>query len=134
MFQSYLEYGISAAQSSNPQNSYRKRQIAQYQFPPDNAHTDPLFKAHVNNVMYQYHNSDLPTSLSNLFTRNNNIHNHRTRHRNHPHFTHRRTALTAQSIIYKGPKLWQTIPQLTKNCKTIYSFSRNIKHHIIQNY
>ncbi len=122
MFQSYLEYGIllwgSAAQSIvKPIELLQKKAIRIVSNSTYNAHTDPLFKAqnilkvkdihelHVNNFMYQYHNSHLPTSLSNLFTRNNNRHNHRTRHRNDPYFTHRRTALAAQSIIYRGPKL-----------------------------
>ena len=93
-----------------------------------------LHDLQINKFMYQYHTKNLPHSLSNLFTQNNAIHNHETRHRNDPHIIHRRTAIAAQCIIHKGPKLWQLIPQSIKNSKTIHTFCRKIKQKMIQAY
>ena len=82
----------------------------------------------INKCMYQCHTNNLPHSLSNLFTQNNAIHSHETRHRNDPHIIHRITAVAAQCIIHKGPKWWQLIPQSIKNFKNhpyIYILSQN---------
>lgn len=151
MFHPYLEYGAilwgSARQTVlRPIELMQKKALRLITNSQYNTHTDPLFKAQnilkvkdlhdvqVNKFMYQYQNNSLPETLSNLFTNNHIIHNHATRHSNDPHIMHRRTTLAAQSIIHKGPKLWQSIEQNTKESKTIHTFSRKLKKSIIGKY
>ena len=64
-----------------------------------NAHTQPLYKTlkimtlgmmHRAQI-YEYTHNHTPTSLTNTFSANHNIHNHNTRHRNDPHIESRNT-------------------------------------------
>ena len=91
MFNSYIDYGISlwgsAAQTAlKPIDVLQKKALRIITNSAYNTHTDPLFKnqnilkvkdlhkLHVGKLMYQYHNGDLPETLCNMFTRNNEIH------------------------------------------------------------
>ncbi len=81
--------------------------------------------------MYQVTNKTLPHTLLNMFTMNNDVHNHLTRNRNDPRTRLRRTAKAEQSIIYKGPKLWCNLPPDLKQCKTLHCLSRALKKQLI---
>ncbi len=151
MFQPYLEYGNilwgSASQTLlTPLETMQKKAIRYISHSGYNAHTGPIFQSsnilkvkdmhafQVNKFMYQYHKHILPNPLMNLFVPNYTIHQHNTRHRNSPHVLHRRTAMASQSIIHKGPKLWQSVPNDIKEAKSIHSFGRRLKKSIIQTY
>ncbi len=151
MFHPYLEYGNiiwgSAAQSLlKPIEILQKKAVRIINNSNYNTHTGPIFKSHnilslhdlhslqVNKFMYQYHHNSLPTPLMDLFTPNRIIHHHNTRHRDSPHIVYRRTAKASQSIVHKGPKFWQSVPQNVKDAKTLYSFSQRFKKSITQTY
>ena len=143
MFHPYIEYGNilwGSAKTTilNPVEVLQKKAIRLLSNSGYNTPTKPIFKVknilqvrdlhdlQINKCTYQYHTKNLPHSLSNLFTQNNAIHNHETRHRNDPHIIHRRTAIAAQCIIHKGPKLWQLIPQSINKFKNHpYILSQN---------
>ena len=87
-----------------------------------NAHTSPLFKE--NNILpldgtYQQeigkymHNAlrnKLPHPLNEFHRANSSVHDYGTRQRNHPHISHRRSAIASQQIMFNGPTVWSKIP------------------------
>ena len=81
-------------------------------------HTTPLFKKlgllKLNEIyvyfimllMYKFHHSKLPEVVSDLFTRNNSVHDHITRQHNALHVPLTRSLLSSRGIRYTGVKLY----------------------------
>lgn len=151
MFQPYLDYGIiiwgtAAKHIIKPIETQQKKAIRLISNSPYNAHTASLYKKHniltiadlhqlhVSKFMYHLNENSLPNVLAQLFTPNHEIHPHNTRHRNHPHFEARRTAMANHDIIHKGPKIWNNIHPKIKNATSVHSFTRQIKQTLIREY
>ena len=104
------------------------------------AHSAPLFSKleildifqintfQIAKFMYSYHKSLLPTLFSNLFNKNSQIHNYSTRKANNYHMHHCRTNLKKFTILYQGPKIWNSLP--TK-ITSLSNFS-NFKNELLQ--
>ena len=60
--------------------------------------------------MYSYHHNLLPSSFRNLFLSSNQVHHYETRLASQysPHFC--RTNIKQLSILYRGPKIWNSLP------------------------
>ena len=94
------------------------------------SHTAPLFKQlrlldiyNINSYytarfMYSYHHQLHPPSFLNLFVTNSQVHNYNTRsqanYRSHPC----RTNIKQFTILYQGPKLWNTLPTIVTNSES----------------
>ena len=60
--------------------------------------------------MYCYHNNLLPPLFFNLFFTNSQIHGYSTRTPNNYRVHHCRTNLKKFTILYQGPKIWNSLP------------------------
>ena len=97
------------------------------------AHSAPLFSKlkfldiyqintfHILKFMYCYRNNLLPSLFFNLFFTNSQTHGYSTRTANNHRIHHCRTNLKKFTILYQGPKIWnsllcQAFPLLRKNC------------------
>ena len=60
--------------------------------------------------MYSYHHNLLPNSFHDLFLSSNQVHQYETRlaSQYRPHFC--RTNIKQFSILYRGPKIWNSLP------------------------
>ncbi len=110
-----------------------------------NKHALPLFKKlnipiihDINNIhlgcrMYAANNI-LPQPLRGIFTYNNNVHCHATRHYDDFHLPMPKYEYIHRSFIYSGPKLWLELPNSIKNVRTMCNFNRNLIFFYISQY
>ncbi len=89
---------------------------------------DDMLKLELSKLMYKNYTKVLPKPLLELFTSNEDIHNHNTRHRHDAHIIFRRTDQTLRSFVHKGPDLWLRIPDEIKQAKSLNSFKRQMKN------
>ena len=78
--------------------------------------------------MFLYHSHSLPSSLNTLFVTGNQIHTYDTRHAS-DYRTHAcRTSVKQFTLLFRGPKLWNSLPKDIVNQETSSCFrSRMIK-------
>ena len=99
-------------------------------------HSTPLFAAlriiklediyvqEVSKFMYLYNHNNLPEQLSHIFTYTINIHAHNTRIIQHIRPIRGRTSLSLNSVLYKGPLIWNSITAETKEKRHVHCFIR----------
>ena len=95
----------------------------------------PLSKLHqmeTAKLMYLNQKRELPLPLLSIFTTNQNIHQHYTRHHNDPHIQTRRTQTLSHSFIHKAPESWYNIPTQIKSAKTVGSFCSKMKRELLK--
>ena len=102
------------------------------------------YLSHTNSLFYQHgilKFTDINTYLTALFMFKNlnnfntfSNHNYRTRGRFllRPQF--QRTVITQQSIKYRGPKTWNSLPNSIKSIRTLPSFKLNLRKLLISQY
>ena len=86
-----------------------------------------LYSLQVSSFMYLYHNDALPISFAQIFPTGNQIHQYSTRYCDYyrPHTC--RTNIKKFSILFQGPRIWNSIPIDIKNAPTFSMFKRMIK-------
>jgi hypothetical protein len=111
-----------------------------------NAATSPLFKntnilklsdvynTQISTFMYDYSKSDLPSPLLQIFTSNNAIHSHQTRHSSDIHVTQRRSETVSRSFICRCPATWLSLPTDIKRSVSHNAFKYQIKRYYMSNY
>ena len=108
------------------------------------AHSAPLFTKlgildifqvntfQVAKFMFYYHNQLLPSMFLNLFVTSGQVHNHGTRtvnsYRSHPC----RTNLKQFTILYQGPKIWNSLPPTITCSPSFPSFKKKILGFLIK--
>ena len=105
------------------------------------AHLDPVFKKlnsyeHYN-LVFSCFNLKIPFSLENLkllFSRNNQINGHNTRHTNSFHLPLCRTNIRQFSVFYQGPKLYNSLSIDITGSPSLASFKRKLKKSILSKY
>ena len=105
------------------------------------AHTAPLFiklnlldiykinSLHTATFMFCFHKKLLPPCFSNLFNVNKQVHNYNTRNADQyrPHAC--KTNIKQFTILFSGPKLWNSLPDSVRKAETLGSFrNRMIKY------
>ena len=107
------------------------------------AHTKPLFKMlNVMNVstlyiyqvsifMYKYHYDLLPSVFTNWYSQNIPTHNYNTRNATKLHSTKTRTVRVKSHILSQGPLVWNDISLTHKSSKTINSFKKQLRSHLL---
>ena len=72
--------------------------------------------------MYSYHHNLLPSSFRDLFLSSNQVHQYETRlaSQYRPHFC--RTNIKQFSILYRGPKIWNSLPISLISSPSIFVF------------
>ena len=103
------------------------------------AHSEPLFKQlniltvykiykyQLSLFMYKQSYKLLPPSHTYSFITNSSIHDHYTRQCNQIHIGHCRTSKRQMTVLFQGPKLWNSLPITIKSCPSINVFRRRIK-------
>ena len=84
--------------------------------------------------MFRYVNNLLPSSFANYFVCNSDIHGYDTRHCKDIHLTYFRTNLRGSCIQINGSRVWNAIPVLIKNVKTVHAFKRKFIGTIYKEY
>ena len=97
-------------------------------------HFDDLYLYKVGIFMYLCHNQLLPELLLTYFDLNCNIHNHRTRNAINFHLPLTRTSFSQKSIIYQGPIIWNSLPPVIKESRSLNVFKSNLKKYILVKY
>ena len=99
-----------------------------------NEHTEPLFhdlnlltlhdiyELEIAKFMFKYVNFHLPEPLSNIYTSTNIIHEHHTIQHNDLRPSINRLNTSLQSVLYKGPIVWNSLPQNITQLTTLPSF------------
>ena len=110
------------------------------------AHTNPLFyNQNILNIidignfqiavfMYLCFTGQLPRFISNYFILNLQIHNYNTRNSVNYHYPKLRTTCMKNSIFFKGPELWNTIPLDIRSSKSIRIFECKYKKYLLDKY
>ena len=75
--------------------------------------------------LYSYHHNLLPSSFHDLFLSSNQVHQYETRlaSQYRPHFC--RTNIKQFSILYRGPKIWNSLPVSLISSPSIFVFKKN---------
>lgn len=84
--------------------------------------------------MYKYVNKDLPEPLSNIFVNTHHIHDHNTRQSTFMRPFKSRLNTTFNSVLSKGPRIWNALPVGLQNKTNLTSFMSSLKKTIFQNY
>ena len=86
-----------------------------------------IYSFQVSSFMYLYHNDVLPISFTRIFQTGNQIHQYSTRYSDYyrPHTC--RTNIKKFSILFQGPRIWNSLPIDIKNAPTFSIFKRTIK-------
>ena len=99
------------------------------------ANTAPLFSQlkvlDIFTFMYSYHHNLFPSSFCDLFLSSNQVHQYETRlaSQYRPHFC--RTNIKQFSILYRGPKIWNSLPISLISPPSIYIYFFNLKDYLI---
>ena len=108
------------------------------------AHTAPLFYRlnlldiykinflHIVKFMYCYHHNLLPSSFHNLFITSRHIHSYNTRNANAYRLHTCRTNIKRFTILFQGPKKWNSLPDKIKNSETLNCFRNRMLKYLIQ--
>ena len=86
-----------------------------------------IYSLQVSSFMYLYHNDALPISFTQIFQTVNQIHQYSTRYSDfyRPHTC--RTNIKKISILFQGPRIWNSLPNDIKNAPSLSIFKRVIK-------
>ena len=116
----------------------QKRIVCAITNAPYRAHSAPIF-AQLNSFytakfMFSYIHSLLPPPFLHLFNRNNNFHNYNTRTASNYRTHICRTNLKQFTILYQGPKVWNSLPTDITSSESRLSFRKKILPFLINQY
>jgi hypothetical protein len=84
--------------------------------------------------MFRYFNlKNLPEAFTNYFTLNNDVHQHNTRKKSQFHKSYKRTNYVKHTLSNKGVDIWNGLEKKIKNIRSLQSFKKIIKKHLLQN-
>ena len=75
--------------------------------------------------MYELSKDNLPDNFVPFFQRNNTIHSYPTRRSNHFHLPRTRTVFANKTIIFTGPKFWNSLNNELVEGPSINSFNES---------
>ena len=95
---------------------------------------EKLFKFEAANFMYRHFNNLLPSVFGHILDQSNLKNNNRkTRNGSNVFPKYCRLNLTKQSFKYKGPLMWNKIPDSTENITPIKGFHKALKTFLFRN-
>ena len=80
---------------------------------------------------YMFLPSSLPSSFSNFFKSNSQIHSHNTRQVNYLHLSFYKTKHGQHSLRYRGVQIWNTKIHVIKSSLSLEHFKRKLSSHLI---
>ena len=85
--------------------------------------------------MYRFSINDLPVAFNNfIFSKRSDVHNYSTRHVNDFNRTKNKKTFSDHAIRTNGPILWNSLPKILKESKSVKQFRNQLKQNLIQNY
>ena len=84
--------------------------------------------------MYELSKDNLPDAFVPLFQRNNTIHSYPTRQSNHFHLPRTRTVFANKTIIFTGPKFWNSLNNELVESPSINSLKRKLRCFLLSKY
>ena len=102
------------------------------------AHSAPLFAKlgildifqvnsfQIAKFMFCYQNQLLPPMFLNLFLTSSQVHNYGTRAANHYRSHSCRTNLKQFTILYQGPKIWNSLPKSITSSSSLFTFKKKM--------
>ena len=84
--------------------------------------------------MYKFSTNDLPSAFKEYFHKRSSIHNYQTRHVNDLNLTNNKKSFSDNSVRTCGPILWNSLPTVIKDSKSVNHFRNQFKHKVIQTY
>ena len=147
----YLNYGILAWGNANQTLLNRllllqKKSLRIIYNSATRSHTDPLFfenkilkvqdlySFQLGQFMYNYNNKALPNIFHTMFLKNDSFHKYPTRRSNEFHFPLLRTLFAQNTLIYNGPKLWNSLNDSIKFSPSLNIFRNRIKSFLLMAY
>lgn len=150
LFHSYLLYGISIW-ASNYKSEWKQVQILQNKAIRAICKLEPrqsvkafLIRLKILNVarlrekkiaetLYKVSTNTAPESFMSVFRRNDEIHQHDTRHASQLVTETRRLTSSGFSIKFTGPKIWNYLPNTLRNANSLPEFKSKIKSFLLEN-
>ena len=93
-----------------------------------------IYQIEIAKFMYSYIHNSLPVSFSNTFTFTHDIHNHDTRLLRYIRPISSSTVRSSNSILCKGPLIWNKVPYDIKSKPNIKSFASALKAFVLSFY
>ena len=82
----------------------------------------------LNTLMYKVRHEMAPSSLSNMFQKTNEVHEHRTRQAKHDFLPPKpKTNYLKKAFSYRGAVAWNNLPSEIKNSETVNIFKAKLK-------
>ena len=76
--------------------------------------------------MFYYHNQPLPLMFLSLFPADKQVHSYDTRIANYYRPHNCRTNLKQFTVLYQGPKIWNSLPILMTGLTSFFTFKRKM--------
>ena len=147
----YLNYGVLAWGNSlktNLEKLYliQKRVLRIICNVSFRTHTNPLFYTHrilkvqdiyhlqLGSLMYNFDSGVLPQALVSIFKKNSQVHDHATRNASAFHLPQVRTKLTFNTLVFTGPKFWNSLGSSVKQSVSLSSFKCTLKVYLLDKY
>ena len=86
-----------------------------------------IYSLQVSSFMYLYHNDALPISFTQIFQTGNQTHQYSTRYSDFYRPQNCRTNIKKNSILFRGPRIWNSLLNNIKNAPTFNIFKHVIK-------
>ena len=84
-------------------------------------------------TLYKVSTNTAPESFMSVFRRNDEIHQHDTRHASQLVTEMRRLTSSGFSIKFTGPKIWNYLPNTLRNANSLPEFKSKIKSFLMEN-
>ncbi len=93
-----------------------------------------VFKIHISEFVYKSIHNILPNVFTNYYQTVNEIHQHGTKKSMKLHVKRARTCIGKKTAKIQGAEIFNGLPKDITNCKTVKSFRKSLKKHIIHSY
>ena len=95
---------------------------------------EDLFYFHLSCFMHKMISHDLPPVIESMFIKNSDVHKYPTRQTHSYHLPKTRLRLLQNTLIYNGPKLWNSLDPQLQQTNNFYTFKRKIKSFLLKQY
>ena len=146
LYNNNIVWGNASATSLDRIVKLQKRVVRIINHAPYLAKTSPIFCSlkilrfndlylyQVGIFMYLCYINALPESLLAYFNLNHNVHSYNTRNANNFHLPKARLTFFQNSILFHGPKIWNSLPPSIKESISLKVFKTKLKDHFLATY
>ena len=151
LMEPHLLYGITlwggATKSKLKKTTVlQKKAIRSINKSPFNCHTEPIFKRlcllklsdiyvhETCKLMYKLMNKSLPVPLQKYFNTVDSVHSRNLRENRNLRKPNFKINSSTQSVLWRGPELWNSLPDKIKAIDKGKAFSKHLKNHLLDIY